>query len=283
MATIPALPASLTKGIKWLLHHPEVIDSPFWILYDHISKQDPASELLWRKIYVRYGRATPSATVEDDAVFTLNVSNITGGQLDGTWTAGDYAAVDGALQELLTGLDPFISTSHTMKDCRYYQAGFNVDLPIGSNVWKAGDPGDEPKRFQKMGPPAHIFLPTGANGSSPSQSAAYQVAMSVTFRTPAPKHWGRVYLPGTTAGELTGTFGRFSTATATAVANLFAEFQDDLNKLDFQVVVPTTQQDGKYATGLSGVTDMVVDDIPDVIRRRRPKQPGFRQIGVPAP
>lgn len=282
MSTVPALPTAL-KGVKWLLRHPEVIDSPFWILYDYISRQDPATELLWRKVYVTYNRATPTATTEDAAVFTLNIANITGGQLDGTWTAADYTTCDNAIQELLSSLTSLIATTHTMRDVRYYQAQFNPDLPIGANIWKPGDAGTPPKRFAKMGPPAHIFIPTGANGSA-TTSLPYQVAASVTFKTPAPKHWGRCYLPGLGVIDISGsTFGRFGSGTIQTLANAFAEFYDDLGNADFQLVVPTTQQDGKYATGLSGVTSIVVDDIPDVIRRRRPKQAGQRATGIPTP
>lgn len=283
MPTVPALPSPLTNVLKWMLKHPEVMDTPFHILFDYISSQTIEDELLWRYVTVRYARQTPTTTVEDYAQFGVNITNITSGQLDTTWNAADYTAVDAAFQELLPKLGGVMDTSHTCTDVRYYQKGFNPDLVIGANVWKPGDAGDPPKRFAKMGPPAHIYIPTGSNGTVVGTALPYQTAMSVTFKTPGPKHWGRVYIPGVAPVGLQVDYGRWATSYQSTVANAFAEFADDLSVAGFQLVVPSTQQDGKYAAALLGVNTCVVDDIPDVIRRRRPKQPAIKQTGVPTP
>ena len=283
MATVPSLPTVLDKVAKWLLKHEDVLVSPFLVLYDYISDQTPIESLLWRHVTVRYARATPASTVEDYAQFGFNITNITGGQLDTTWTAGDYTIVDAAIDEMLSKIVVAQSTSHSLVDVRYYQAGFNPALPIGQAVWKVGDAGDPPNRFIKMGPPVHLHIPGSTGGQTAGGVLPYQVAMSVTLKTPGPRHWGRMYIPGLAFPDLSSSFGRFSQTIQTTVANAFAEMQDDLTSQGFQLVVPTTQQDGRYATGLSGVNSIVVDDIPDVIRRRRPKQPAIKQVGVPTP
>jgi hypothetical protein len=67
------------------------------------------------------------------------------------------------------------------------------------------------------------------------------------------------------------------------MANMTAELVDDLAAKGFQLVVPTTQTDSALQGGLNVVTAIQVDDVPDVIRRRRPSTPKIRTIGVATP
>jgi hypothetical protein len=111
----------------------------------------------------------------------------------------------------------------------------------------------------------------------------FQVALSVTERTSIPKHWGRFYLPGFQAQAMetaTGT-GRWGSTTQATVANATATLYEDLASSGLVPVVVQVQRDKVYAPALNTVTEIVVDDIPDVIRRRRPKQVISRAIGVP--
>jgi energy-coupling factor transporter ATP-binding protein EcfA2 len=66
-------------------------------------------------------------------------------------------------------------------------------------------------------------------------------------------------------------------------ANQMAELIDDLHQKGFQIVVPTTQVQNVIHYALSTVSQVVVDDIPDVQRRRRPKQAALRSVGAPLP
>jgi hypothetical protein len=154
---------------------------------------------------------------------------------------------------------------------RYYRMRFNAEDP-----GPAGMPAIKPKPFQLTGPPVNI-TPSVKAGTNVVQSP-YQVAATVTFRTPFPKHWGRIYLP-TFSGTLTN-FGRIGPTAQTNIANAAFDLQDDLQAAGFLVVVPMTQMAKQKFHGLLGVTKVVVDDIPDVIRRRRPKMAAIRQVGV---
>lgn len=291
MATItPAVnPNKLTGLGRWLVKTalPFVVAGLEDAFTDGVGQASPVSDVQWRRIVVRYSRATPATTAEDYATWGMDIVNMTGGNIDSSWTAGDYTAVDAALNELLTTLNAFVSNTHTLVDVQYYARSFNPDLVAGNPVpqYKT-DPSTgrtkEIPRFSRSGPPLHILTKNLVGGSG-AFTLPYQSAMSVTFRTATRKHWGRCYLPGLHSGEIQSANGRFATATITSVANAFAEFASDLGANDFYPMVAVTQQDGKSATALMSIKELVVDDVPDVIRRRRPKQPSQRIVGVATP
>lgn len=284
MAWSPLLPLPWTKGAKWLVY--TAVSPPITgavALYDVIASSDENPPTEWRYLQWRFQRATPVGTEEDVAVFTMNIVNVTGGQNDPTWTAGDYTACEAAMAELWNTLRNFINTSHTLTRVDWYARSFNPAIPLGQDVRTNPGPGvKQPNRFNRAGPPVHITQYNQA-GLGAATAEIYQAAMSVTLRTATRPHWGRIYLPGITSSEIGGTQGRFDTAPITAVANAFAEFQDDLAGQGFHLVVPVTQQQQLYAQGLNWVTEIAVDDIPDVIRRRRPKQVKTRVVGAATP
>lgn len=269
MPLTPALPAPLLKGAKVLIKSAEAVIPPALALYDYITSPTAVADLQWRYIVLRWTRASPSGTVEDVAQVGFNVTNITGGDLDITWTQADYDQVVSHLNELWLGIKQFVSTGHTLTDARFYVRSFRVPMTPD-------------QRFNFSGPPAflHQFSDPGSNSGL---VLPYQTSMSITFKTPAPRHWGRVYLPGMTATSLSATNGRIDTAVAGSLAQHFAEFKDDLEGSQFQLVVPTTQINKVLTPALQTVTAIQVDDIPDVVRRRRARQPALRSIGVPIP
>lgn len=277
------MPAPVPKRYKWLLKAVPYIVVGAESLYDLVTQAGTPQEVQWRYVTAVFSRATPSGTVEDNAQFGLNITNITGGNIDTTWTAADYTTVEAHLTELFVTLNPFISSTHTLKEFRWYTRSFNPDLPIGQPVTTPDPSTGKPyKRFARTGPPVHVTVKNLIGGSA-SVASAYQVALTVTFKTPGPRHWGRVYVPGVTSGMLGNNTGRFSVGNVTTIANAWAEFLDDLQGSEFQLAVPATQHEGKFATALNSAVDIQVDDIPDVIRRRRPKQAKERVIGVPSP
>lgn len=253
---------------------------------DGVGQVDTSQDVEWRQLTFRYQRTTPAATEEDYAMFKVDVVNMTGGNLDSSWTEGDYTNVDAAVQELAGVLMPLSSSSHTLVDVQYHRRAFNPDVNWGQPVPQmVTDPvtnrQKEINRFVRTGPPLHVksinLIGTAAGAALP-----YQSAMSVTFKTAAPKHWGRVYLPGLQISE-TGLHGRFQPTAMTAVANAFAEFASDLSANDFYIKVAMTQHERHYEAALQAVDSIVVDDIPDVIRRRRPRQAAGRATGVATP
>lgn len=234
----------------------------------------------WRLAAVRYTRQTPTGTTEDKAQFGLHLVKIDLGQIVTSWATADYTAAETALNPLFAALLPLTHTTHTITEFRWYLRAFNAALPMGTDVTtKVGDPPKVYDRFARSGPPQRVTPVTSA-GSATGNSPSYQSAMSVTFKTPGPKHWGRVYLPGIGPTVMSGTdMGRWASTALTTVANAFFAVTTSLAASKLYLVVPATQQGGKFATALNVVTGIQVDDIPDVIRRRRPKQAKTRTQG----
>lgn len=285
----PIVVVNKTSGLgRWLLKVAAEIGSLVLTdLYtDGVGQVATTEPIEWRRLTFRYQRTTPTGTDEDFAMWHLDVVNMTGGNLDSSWTAGDYTNVDAAVTELANGIMSRTSATHTLVDVQYHRRAFSLQPIWGETVpqYQETPPGEKQKevsRFEKTGPPLHIKT-LGLIGSVATTALPYQSAMSVTLKTAAPKHWGRIYLPGLHSGEFS-QHGRFDTGTMTAIANLFAEFASDLGANDFFLKVAMTQHDSIYRSALSAVESIVVDDVPDVIRRRRPKQAAARVVGVPTP
>ena len=159
----------------------------------------------WRRWVIKVTRSSPSGTSEDAAQFKLDLVNLTGGVLDTSWTAGDYAAVKARLDTMLTAFKPETGNVASFSEYRAYRVLFNTTP-------------DVLRPFLPMGPPQYVVAGVGAGtgvGSLP-----YQVSPTVTFRTAWPKHWGRVYMPMPWhSGGLTDSFSRLQAGYRTAIAN----------------------------------------------------------------
>lgn len=270
MALVPGLPAPVPKWVKVLI---KVGEAAGWFLLeelmDHHTQAADREDVEWRRLIVRVQRATPSGTEEDYATMSFDIVNITGGQVDKTWTSADFISCEAAFDEWLTSIKTYMHSSHTVTNYVWYRMRFRETMT-------------PTHRFEDTGPPVRNQAKTivGTNVGIP---LPYQCAISVTERTGVPRHWGRFYIPGFTAADVDATPGRLDTPTATVVSNVTAELYDDLQGNEFYPVVPVTQVNKVLAGGLLLVNQIQVDDIPDVIRRRRPRQAKQRIIGVPTP
>jgi hypothetical protein len=124
--------------------------------------------------------------------------------------------------------------------------------------------------FAETGPPSSLVV-IGPSAGTGTGVLPYQTAPTVTFRTAWPKHWGRIYLPVPPAAALDST-GRFTSSYRstmhTAVKALLGGLHDD----GFYPVIPVGQLNKEPWHALLSVSAVVMDDIPDVQRRRRPRQ-----------
>lgn len=225
--------------------------------------QDVAvEELTWQRWNVQYSRDSPAGTSEDRAQFGIDIVNMTGGDIDLTWDAADFAAVDAAFSNLVTSLRAYQSPAH--RAVRYEAH----TMHFSPSTWPV-------KRFADAGAPSYALnlTPTAGAGTI----AAYQVAATVTERTSLQAHWGRAYIPGLAGGAL-DSFGRISTTARAGILAAFGTFITALKTADFYIVVPMTQHNKLPAFGLLSLSQLVVDDVPDVQRRRRPKQVAARSI-----
>lgn len=228
------------------------------------SSENDVGDVLWTRWTFEYSRSTPTGTVEDRAQFSIDVVNLTSGAIDTTWTATDLTDVWGAFAPVPSALRPYQQPSHSLVRVSAHLMGFSPE------TWPA-------KRFLDTGPPvwAADIAPVAGSGTT----GAYQVAATVTERTAFPGHWGRLYVPGLAGGALDAN-GRITSTARNAILAAFETAADALRAKDFYVVVPMTQHDKAPAFGLLSLTQLSVDDIPDVQRRRRPKQVAARSLST---
>lgn len=256
------LTSAQAKLAKWLIRAAgEAV--PFalsWLTTDLAANSEAPSDLEWRRFVLQWSRSTPSGTTEDRAQFKLDLVNITSDELDTTWTTADYYAVRDAFATWRTSMLASVSSSQTFAELRAYRMMFNPAPDLA-------------KPFADSGPPTYVQ--TIAQAGTQTGTLPYQVAPTCTFRTAWAKHWGRIYVPtpGTAAvdsnGRLTSTY---RTALQTATATLLSTLHD----AGFYPVVPVGQLNKSPFHALIGVTTVVVDDVPDVQRRRRPRQVAAR-------
>lgn len=256
------LTSAQAKLAKWLLRQAGQVVPPAlaWLTADLVANTEAPAELEWRRFVLRWSRSTPAGTSEDFAQFKLDLVNVTADALDTTWTQADYFAVRDAFATWRTGMLASISTSQSFTELKAYRMRFNPEP-------------DLIRPFADTGPPQ--YLQTIAQAGTQTGTLPYQIAPTCTLRTGWPRHWGRFYAPtpGTAAidsnGRLTSTYrSALQTATATMLSTL--------HDAGFYPVVPVGQLDKTPFHGLLSPTVIVVDDVPDVQRRRRPRQVAAR-------
>lgn len=191
-------------------------------------------------------------TTEDVVVNTFDFVNITSGEVDTSWTSGDFSAVEARLRTFYAAMTTYIPSTVSLKEFRW------SILPNPAGV-------ENPA--VRVAPPATALTFTG----STSSQLPPQVALTITKVVPPRRHWGRIYLgPLTVATTTAGHFGTAITdAAATAHQALVAGCQAD----DTPMVV------WAHATGVAlTVEGTRVDDVPDIIRSRRFGAPIYRKV-----
>lgn len=259
MAPSP-IPAPLPLWAKALLWFGDPIADYLWNQLDH---EDSPGVLQWQRVQSVWTRTTPAATNEDKAIVTMDLVNITGGALDVSWSAGDKAAAETDLDVFWNAVCVGLTDNHTMSEYRWYDMAFREPAVTG-------------KPFAPTGPPSRITTKAIAGDLSTGRNI-YQHAMTVTEKTAWPKHWGRIYIPGVSSDKL-GTAGHYTAAWCDTVANAYRQLMLDLNAQEHFLVVPVTRIDKVDVHSLITVSAVQVDDVPDVIRSRRPKQASYRKV-----
>lgn len=204
---------------------------------------DPVSIL---RLQIRY-EVTRTGLQKDTYENVLHFVN-TAGELPGA-TASDAQkiAVEGAFDTFWGLWASSAPQEVALKEYRWYH--FSFDDPL-------------------TGPPTRISTKTTpVAGSATNQPA--QMATSVTMRTTLRRHWGRIYLPGATPG----TSGFASTVNVDNPATRFRTFVNACDAIDLNPVVYSRLQAAVFS-----ITAIEVDNVPDVIRRRRPKASTYKKI-----
>jgi len=225
------------------------------------SGAEAPADLEWRKLNFRWQNTTSARDATDDNYVGFDFLNITSGAVDNTWTTGDYTTMEALADTFATSLGTVIPSNHDLMNYRWYRRGFN---PYSSS-----------KPFKESGPPLRVTTKNIVGGAASSMPP--QVALSVTEKTPWPSHWGRFYLP-LGSGTIIASGGKIATSTVDAVANATNTFYNAAANAGFYPVVPVTQVNKTAQRLLLGVTQIQVDDVADVIRRRRYAAPTYKKI-----
>lgn len=168
-------------------------------------------------------------------------------------TPTDMASVETGLNTWWTAVKPVVSSDLVLAQYAWHQY-----------VEGATRPG-----------PAVRTTPVNVAGTNGGFRMSDQTAVTVTFRTCSRKHWGRTYQPGLTVNFMsTGGYLNNSTCVdllAGAYNTLWTGFNGSSTGICLGV------GSVKYA-GFLRLSNLVVDNIPDVQRRRRLKHPTYEKI-----
>lgn len=224
----------------------------------------------WRRFEIRASN-TSSLNTADAQYFTIDVLNLTNGQPDGSWTTSDYDIVVGFIDNFLSAYATRMASYLKFDQIAVYTMAFN--------------PYTIAKPFADHGAPARLYtishFGVGSTGLPP------QVSCCVTEETASRRHWGRFYLP-TPGGSVSATNGRFSNAEVDAVGQAASTMYAVMYGGQYIPVVPTTwsgkskSTPGAATRTLQNVLANHVDDVPDIIRRRRYREPLHRYVTPPA-
>jgi hypothetical protein len=194
---------------------------------------------------------------EDRVQTHFDIVNVTGGQLDPTWTSTDYDAVETALSSLHSSIAAHMPTAWVLDQFRWYRIG----------------PGAIPPE------PAVRITEKNTPGGGGTSYCPLQLAFSVTLKTGAKGHWGRNYLPLNILGAISSSTGMWASGTVAAVSSAYSTFINSLAAADFYLVVYSKAKPARVTKSgrslpaadarLYTVEGVQVDNVPDVIRRRR--------------
>lgn len=181
----------------------------------------------------------------------FDILNMTSSSPDDTWTTTDFTQCETALDAFFTALVNYWSTGYKLTTYNWYRVGEGVTKPN----------------------PAVRQLAKGTPivGTSAGHLASPQTACSITFRTAVRRSWGRTYLP---APQLSGnTAGVITTGNVDAIAGAANTLAVALAANDFYLVVTS-----KKLHAALNVERVEVDDVLDVIRRRRWKSSTYKKL-----
>lgn len=237
----------LTRTLSYLLQG----TAAGFALYEHLFSNtrvvEPALE--WRKCVLRFAR-----TGIDDAVTSIDLLNITSSAVDPSWITGDYTTCETLLDAFVTAYKPYMSSSTSLVEYRWYRAAFN--------------PSTDARPFAPAILPERLSTKSLA-GTGTLQTLPRQCACVITEKTPLPRHWGRLYMPCDGVSTALTVTGELPSASVSAIAAAAETLYEGLWAANFIPVVPVTQVNRDPSRGLLNVTAVKVDSVIDIQRRRR--------------
>lgn len=223
---------------RFLYRNADVILGGAYAVYAALEHHVVASDFQGRRCAVVIARTAP----EDVVINTFDFVNVTGGVLDTSWTAADFAGVEARLRTFYAAAGAFIATGSSLREFRW------SILPNPAGVVNPS---------VRVAPPATALSFSAANKLPP------QLAMSVTKIVPVRRHWGRTYL-GPLPAAIVDTSGRIPNTTVDTVATAHQALVAGCQADDTPMVV----YNRALNVGLA-VEGTKVDNTADVVRSRR--------------
>ena len=203
---------------------------------------------------VVWDRTPTPGPVEDSAITHFDFLNLTNGNPDDTWTDADFVQLEGIITPNLTAYATLWHPSTVLDQYRWYKLGPGIPTP------------NPPVRITEVNVP----------GTSSATRLPPQCSATITDRSGVRLEWGRKYIPLDNSGALVAGTGRLSTT----VVDLLAQQADSLYSAaaaaDFLPVVY-----GKARQKTYSIESVQVDDVVDIIRRRRWDAPVYK-VRIPA-
>jgi hypothetical protein len=204
-----------------------------------------------RRCVVTFDRTNHEAGLDPD-VTHFDFLNMTAGAPDDTWTTSDFTTLEGYLTTMLTSMSNFWASGIRVTAFTWYRVGIGIGTP-NPNV-------------------RQLILTTPIAGGSAGNAMPPQIATTVTYRTAVRKAWGRSYIPFSSTPNIT-TIGRMATTAVDSIAGAANTMAVAAAGSDFYL--------GVYSKRLSAflVAEKIeVDNVLDIVRRRRFKTQSYRKI-----
>lgn len=180
----------------------------------------------------------------------IDFLNLTGGEPDDTWITSDYTACEALISAFLTSMKPHLYPTYKWTEIAWYRHGYGIVAP---------NPAERLTTISIVG--------TGSSGQSPPQ-----ISNTLTLRTGARRHWGRLYWPAVESGEM-NVDGQMNSTSVDAWCGILNTLVTNAFSAEYPVVVTSLTDPGVF-----NVEHVEVDSNIDIQRRRRWKQADYRKI-----
>lgn len=199
-----------------------------------------------------WSRSVPTGLREDLCTCTCAFGGQFGGNLWGPLVDSDKATLEGLLDTWWTSQKALVHSTYTLVEYRWHD-------------WHAGD--------ALLGPADRVTSRSVAGTVVSSTRLPDQDSSTLTFTTASRRHWGRIYLPGVVQGQLDGGFGRWSTTAVDNMATYWHTLLGSVASHSWDQLVVSRQHEAVLL-----LSTLQVDDVVDIQRRRRAKQPNHKKI-----
>lgn len=235
-----------------IIHSPET--ASYWAgqskFTDTTVLEQDANTLGCNTMTCVFSRTSPSGVRDDIVEINFNIAQLVAAGVRTRLVDANMAAAEGLADTLFTGQASVMSAAFTLIEYRWHERG--ADRP-------------------RTGPAVRVTTKSIAGGVATSRLPD-QVANTVTFLTSSRRHWGRVYWPGIAFTQYDTTFGRLLNTRCDGLAGAVRTFALGLEALGSSLTLGVWSQQFK---AWLDIDEIHVDNVPDVIRSRRAKQPSY--------